>query len=214
MTTRGVLYVHAATAAMTPHLEWAVAGVLDPEGPAGPNVGATPVTAPIGFEAVAAAARVTPPGFGAVTPSGPEQPVPARGHATAFVWSPQPAEPGTMRAEVTWEGPVGTAGRIASALRGWPRLRFEVTEDPTPGSEGERYAWTPRQGMFRATVGIHGDVLVGEDRLRAAMAEAAALGGDLGETLEVLMGQPWDEELEPFRYAGEGAPVRVLHHVI
>ena len=29
-----------------------------------------------------------------------------------------------------------------------------------------------------------------------------------------LLGQPWDAELEPFRYAGEGAPVRWLHHVV
>ncbi|MBD0293449.1 MAG: DUF3145 family protein, partial [Jiangellaceae bacterium] len=28
MTTRGVLYVHAATSALCPHIEWAVAGVL------------------------------------------------------------------------------------------------------------------------------------------------------------------------------------------
>jgi hypothetical protein len=68
--------------------------------------------------------------------------------------------------------------------------------------------------MFRATIGIHGDILVNEDRLRAAMAESAADGVDLMDTLEALMGQPWDEELEPFRYAGEGAPVRILHHVI
>ncbi|MBA3266088.1 MAG: DUF3145 family protein, partial [Nocardioidaceae bacterium] len=24
----------------------------------------------------------------------------------------------------------------------------------------------------------------------------------------------WDEALEPFRYAGDGAPVRWLHHVV
>jgi hypothetical protein len=27
------------------------------------------------------------------------------------------------------------------------------------------------------------------------------------------MGGPWDRELEPFRFAGEGAPVRWLHQV-
>ena len=119
-----------------------------------------------------------------------------------------------MRAELAWEGPAGTAGRVASALRGWPRLRFEVTEEPSPGAEGERFAWTPRLGMFRATVGVHGDIQVGEDRLRAALATAVAEGADVFETVESLLGQPWDEELEPFRYAGEGAPVRVLHHVV
>jgi hypothetical protein len=201
VTTRGVIYVHAAPAALTPHLEWAVAGVLDPDelGPDGPG------PADSSFEAIRPASR---------TPLADRSAPHERGHGSAFVWTDQPAEPGTLRAEIVWEGPAGTAGRIASALRGWPRLRFEVTEDASHGAEGERYAWTPKQGMFRATVGVNGDILVGEDRLRAAMAEAAGADVDLAETLESLMGQPWDEELEPFRYAGEGAPVRILHHVI
>ncbi len=44
-------------------------------------------------------------------------------------WVSQPAAPGTLRAELTWEGRPGTAGAVTSALAGWNRLRFEVTED-------------------------------------------------------------------------------------
>lgn len=190
MTTRGVIYIHAAPAALVPHLEWAVAGVMDPTAEPDPAVPSVAL----------AATPLAPPA--------------EHGHHSAFDWTDQPAEPGTLRAEVSWEGPAGTAGRIASALRGWPRLRFEVTEEISQGNEGERYAWTPRLGLFRATIGVHGDIQVGEDRLRAAVAEAIAADIDLVGQLEELMGQPWDEELEPFRYAGEGAPVRVLHHVI
>ena len=40
---------------------------------------------------------------------------------------------------------------------------------------------------------------------------AAALGGSLEAELSLLLGQPWDDELEPFRHAAEGAPVRWLH---
>ena len=35
----------------------------------------------------------------------------------------------------------------------------------------------------------------------------------MGEMLEELLGLDWDRELEPFRYAGDGAPVRWLHKV-
>ena len=35
----------------------------------------------------------------------------------------------------------------------------------------------------------------------------------LQEEIDLLLGVPWDEELEPFRYAGDGAPVRWLHQV-
>ena len=31
--------------------------------------------------------------------------------------------------------------------------------------------------------------------------------------LDLALGRAWDDELEPFRYAGEGAPVRWLHRV-
>jgi len=38
-----------------------------------------------------------------------------------------------------------------------------------------------------------------------------ALGGSLEAELRLLLGQPWDDELEPFRHAAAGAPVRWLH---
>ncbi len=36
----------------------------------------------------------------------------------------------------------------------------------------------------------------------------------LADEIQLLLGKPWDDELEPFRYAGEGAPVRWLHQVV
>jgi len=119
-----------------------------------------------------------------------------------------------MRAELSWEGRPGTAAAIASALKGWQLLRYEVTEDASPGSDGVRYSCTPTLGMHTAVIGASGDVLIGEDRLRNAMATAAAGRVDLSEELDRLLGRPWDEELEPFRYAGDGAPVRWLHAAV
>jgi hypothetical protein len=126
-----------------------------------------------------------------------------------LTWIAQPVDPGTVRTEVSWSGVTGTAGRIVSALRGWGRVRFEVTEEPTAGTEGERYSVTPSLGVFRAIVGVHGDVQVTEERLRGALARAAT-GADLAEELSGLLGAAWDAELEAFRYAGDGAPVRWL----
>jgi len=128
-------------------------------------------------------------------------------------WTAQPAETGTWRAEVSWVGPVGTGARMASALRGWGRVRFEVTEEPSSGADGARWSCTPALGIHHAVVGVHGDVLIGEDRLRAAIGAAAADPAALTEQLDHVLGRRWDEELEPFRYAGDGAPVRWLHRV-
>jgi len=164
VTTRGVVYIHAAPPALCPHIEWALASVLG--------------------------GRVT------------------------LEWTPQPAQPSLRRAELSWRGKPGVGAEITSALRGWQQLRFEVTEEPSAQVEGTRHSWTPRLGLFAATIGPHGDIMISEERLRAAMMRATAdPDKELEDELALLLGQPWDEELEPFRYAGDGAPVRWLHQV-
>ena len=127
-------------------------------------------------------------------------------------WSDQSSAPGQLRAEINWRGRPGTASRLAAALRGWTVLRYEVTEQASPGLDGERYCFTPTLGVFRATTSANGDVLVGEDRLRALLATAT--GPQLEQGLAGLLGGAWDAELEPFREAGDGAPVTWLHQVV
>ncbi len=130
-------------------------------------------------------------------------------------WTPQPAAPGTVRAELSWQADAGTGARLASALRDWMHLRFEVTEEPSAGAEGERWSSTPTLGLFHATTGVHGDILVREDRLRAALARAGSdPATDVLAEMQALLGKSWDDELETFRYAGDGAPVRWLHQVV
>jgi hypothetical protein len=131
-----------------------------------------------------------------------------------LTWTPQPAAPNVVRAQAEWEGRPGIAAAIASSLMGWQRLRFEITEDASPGVDGSRHCYTPTLGAFTAVIGVNGDIMVPEDRLRAAMMLAAQGRCVLEEELDKLLGRPWDEELEPFRYAGDGAPVRWLHAAV
>jgi hypothetical protein len=181
VTVRGVLQIHSAPPALSPHIEWAAAGV-----------------------------------FG----------VPVKLH-----WIEQPAAPGNVRTELAWQGRPGLSGEITSALASWNLLRFEVTEDASPGCDAVRYSCTPTLGIFTATMSANGDTMIGEDRLRAVMTLAAnsaaseqlgglrelhgprhpALGGSLEAELRLLLGDAWDAELEPFRHASAGAPVRWLH---
>ena len=134
------------------------------------------------------------------------------GVRASLTWTAQPAAPGQLRAEISWRGRPGTAARLAGALRGWNPLRYEVTEEPSAGCDGERYSVTPTLGAFRAAVSANGDLLVGEDRLRSLLATTA--GPALAHGLDALLGGPWDAELEPYREAGEGAPVTWLHQVV
>jgi len=128
-------------------------------------------------------------------------------------WTDQPAEPGLVRAELSWSGQAGTGARIASALRGWDKLRYEVTEEPSQGCDGSRWSHTPRLGIHHTWTSASGDAVINEDRLREVVVLAQGSPEAMQEMIEELLGTEWDDELEVFRYAGDGAPVRWLHKV-
>lgn len=136
------------------------------------------------------------------------------GSRVSLDWMPQPVLPGQVRAEISWQSTPGTAARITSALRQFTTVRYEVAEEPSRGGEGERFAVTPSLGVFRATMGPHGDIMIHEDRVRAIMSAAGSDAVRLREGLAQVLGSAWDAELEPFRRAGDGVPVRWLHQVV
>ena len=137
----------------------------------------------------------------------------ALGEAVNFDWSEQPALPGSQRAEYYWEGAPGTGAVLASALRGWDHLRFEVTEDAGRGTDGGRWLHTPGLGIFHAQTDSVGNVVVPEDRIRSAMDSAGANAIDLHRELRLALGQSWDDELEPFRQTSDLNAVVWLHQV-
>ncbi|MFQ6397712.1 DUF3145 domain-containing protein [Nocardia sp. KC 131] len=129
-------------------------------------------------------------------------------------WTAQPAD-GQLRATSDWVGPVGTAARIAQALRPWPVLRFEVTENPSDGVDGERYSFVPNLGLWHGSTSANGDVAIGEMRLRALLRASRELGKysgyDLAAEIDRALGTAWDEDLELYRYGAEsGAEVTWL----
>jgi hypothetical protein len=127
-------------------------------------------------------------------------------------WTGQPVDPASRRTECTWSGPPGTAAEFADALRGWPMLRFEITEEPAPGFDGERFMHVPGRGLFHAAMSATGDIMLGEDLVRTLIA--ASRGHEaLAHALNKALGAAWDAELEPYRYAGEGAPATWLTKV-
>ena len=135
----------------------------------------------------------------------------ALGQEVHLQWSDQGAAPGLVRCEFAWVGPIGSGARLASALRGWEHLRYEVTEEPTASADGGRWCHTPSLGVFHSQMDTAGNVVVSEDRVRAALESASTLD-ELREALELALGQAWDDELEPLRHAGAGAPVRWLNN--
>ncbi|GAA2776928.1 DUF3145 domain-containing protein [Saccharopolyspora taberi] len=136
----------------------------------------------------------------------------ALGVRTELRWTAQPAAPGQLRAECNWSGEPGTGAALVAALRAWPMLRFEVTEDPSPGIDGQRFCHVPGLGLWRACTSANGDVVVGEDQLRTLAANSRG-PESFAHRVDQLLGAAWDDALEPFRRAGDGAPVTWLHRV-
>ena len=137
----------------------------------------------------------------------------ALGRAVNFEWIEQPVLPGSRRADFFWEGPAGTGAALATAMRGWEHLRFEVTEDPTPRSDGGRWMHTPDLGIHYAQTDTVGNLVIGEDRLLAAMELAAGDFRALEREMSLVLGTAWDDELEPFRNAGDDSAIVWLHKV-
>ena len=124
-------------------------------------------------------------------------------------WGVQKATPGVLRTEYSWVGPIGTGALLASAMRGWANLRYEITEEATLGHDGARWSHTPDLGIFHAQMDVHGNIVVPENRIRAALE--AGDPEQMRRQLDLALGQAWDDELEPFRYAGADVSVRWLH---
>ena len=135
------------------------------------------------------------------------------GTRVSMDWTEQPAAPGMLRAEHSWQAPSGTGAKLASALRGWTHLRYEVTEDAGLGTDGGRWMHTPDLGIFFAQTDTVGNVVIPEDRVRYAMAVAGANAIELHRELRLALGQAWDDELEVFRHAGQDSAVVWLHKV-
>jgi Protein of unknown function (DUF3145) len=135
------------------------------------------------------------------------------GRPCRLEWTEQPVAAGQLRAEATWLGPVGMASKLAASLRAWPMLRFEITEEPTASSDGERLSYIPGRGFHRSMISANGDVVVSEERLRGLLSRARS-ADEYAHGLHELLGTVWDTELEPYRTAGDNSPVTLLHNVV
>lgn len=192
MTVRGVLQVHSAPPALSPHVEWAVAGIFG---------------VPVKLHWT-------------------DQPAAPGNLRTELAWQGRPGLSGEvasalatwnlLRFEVTEEASQGCDGVRYSCTPSLGMFAAAISANGDIMISENRLravmtlaASAPRNGAQRASPGADPDRLGALRDLHAP--RHPALGGSLEAELSLLLGEPWDAELEPFRYASAGAPVRWLH---
>ena len=104
-----------------------------------------------------------------------------------------------MRARLA-VSPAGCGAWGSCASTWWRALPRDATPSAT--------RIDPTLGLFRASIGADGGIVVGEGPLRALLEHER--GQALAQGLQRLLGTAWDEALEPLRRGGDGAPVTLL----
>ena len=118
------------------------------------------------------------------------------GNWVQLAWSPQPLMPGTFRTQLEFRSDQGAAAEIASSLRSWHYLNFEVIEGTELG--GELFRFTPELGIHRAIVDQSGAVQVNENQLSVVLSNSFD-EESIREAIASLLGSSWESELDRFR---------------
>lgn len=105
-------------------------------------------------------------------------------------WRTQPLDAGTQRTQVEWRSNKDLSAEIASALKSWHYLRFEIT------SGNQMFRHTPDLGMHRSQIDEMGNILITENQIKFSLAKS---DDAMRESLDVALGTEWEVELEPFR---------------
>ena len=105
-------------------------------------------------------------------------------------WRTQPLVAGTQRTQIEWRSAKDISAELASALKSWHYLRFEINFG------NQLFRHTPDLGLHRSEIDKIGNILLTENQVKAAMNKSDDL---LREGLDVALGTEWEVELERFR---------------
>ena len=105
-------------------------------------------------------------------------------------WRNQPLAAGTQRTQIEWRSTRDLTSELASALKSWHYLRFEIT------AASQFFRHTPELGLHRAQIDEIGNIQLIENQVRLALSKS---DDEMRELLSVALGTEWDIELERFR---------------
>ena len=105
-------------------------------------------------------------------------------------WRNQPLVAGTERTQIEWRSQRDLTSDLASTLKSWHYLRFEITSDD------QLFRFTPDLGLHRATIDELGNLLLTEHQIKIALSKTE---DQMRQALDVALGTEWEVELERFR---------------
>jgi hypothetical protein len=105
-------------------------------------------------------------------------------------WRSQPLDAGTQRTQVEWRSNKDVSAELASALKSWHYLRFEIA------SSLQLFRHTPELGLHRAQIDEIGNIQITENQIKFALAKS---DDQMRESLDVALGTEWEVELERYR---------------
>ena len=105
-------------------------------------------------------------------------------------WRNQPLDAGTQRSTIEWRSSKDLSAELASALKSWHYLRFEIT------FADQYFRHIPPNGLHRAQIDELGNIQLTEHQIRFAMSKTDQ---SMRDALDVALGTEWEVELERFR---------------
>jgi hypothetical protein len=125
------------------------------------------------------------------------------GNPTKINWTKDESSDSVFRGSVAVDCGLTDGATLASAFMNLKQLSFEVIHQSALA--GARWSFTPSLGMFHCATDEAGNLVVGENQLRASIEKAGSNILKLQAELRKLLGQAWDDELEPYRELIGGA---------
>jgi hypothetical protein len=125
------------------------------------------------------------------------------GNPTKINWIKDESSDSIFRGSVAIDSSLNDCATLASAFMNLKQLSFEVIRQSV--LSGARWSFTPSLGMFNCATDEAGNLVVGENQLRASIEKAGSNILKLQAELRKLLGQAWDDELEPYRELIGGA---------
>jgi hypothetical protein len=95
------------------------------------------------------------------------------------------------------------AAKLATALKAWHYIRFEIREINKNTQDATYYRATPDLGLHQAQLASNGDVVLNENQVNSILKNSLSYE-KLQANLENALGINWDLELEPYRLALAG----------